>query len=126
MKRDLELPWPPSVNHYYQPYYSKRTKCFAIRKTKKARSYRNQVYYVARSKNATLDRLYLHVIANQPSKGRHDLDNLLKGLCDGLEYANLYKDDSQIDRIIIERGNVVKNGGLIVQVGSINNMLLIP
>lgn len=126
MKHDFILPWPPSVNHYYQPYYSKKKKCYGIRKTVKARRYRDQVYYEAHSNNATLDRLYLHVIANQPSMGRHDLDNLLKGLCDGLEYANLYKDDSQIDRIIIERGSVVKHGELIVQVGSINNMLLIP
>jgi crossover junction endodeoxyribonuclease RusA len=123
---DLILPWPPSVNHYYQPYYSKKTHKLAIRKTAKALAYRNDVYYTVGRQTPITGPVFLHTIANQPSHGRHDLDNLLKGICDSLEYARLYYDDSQIDRILIERGSYVKHGELIVRVGALQNKLLIP
>ncbi len=120
------LPWPPSVNHYYYPAINKITKKPMIAKTSRALKYRNDVYVLARTNKTLFGRIYLHVIAYPPANGRHDLDNLLKALCDALEYAKVYKNDSQIDRIIIERGKTKTYGEIEVKINPITKFLLIP
>jgi len=51
-----------------------------------------------------------------PDGRRRDLDNLQKALCDALQHAGVYADDSQIDRLDVQRGPVVPGGKVIVQV----------
>jgi len=38
------------------------------------------------------------------------LDNLLKAVQDALQHAGVYRSDSQIDRLEVERGSVTKGG----------------
>ena len=42
------------------------------------------------------------------------MDNLLKVLCDALESAGVFKNDSQIDEIVIKRGEVHPEGKLLL------------
>ncbi len=97
-----------------------------IAKTSRALKYRNDVYILAHTNKTLFGRIYLHVIAYPPANGRYDLDNLLKALCDALEYAKVYKNDSQIDRIIIERGKIKTHGEIEVKINPISKFLLIP
>tara|TARA_Y100000034_G_scaffold125065_1_gene174149 strand:+ start:871 stop:1110 length:240 start_codon:yes stop_codon:yes gene_type:complete len=59
-------------------------------------------------------RLKLEVLAMPKDKRRRDLDNLLKILCDALESAGVFKNDSQIDEIIIKRGQQHPDGKLLL------------
>lgn len=113
----LELPFPPSVNTYWRhPTTGKLAGRHLI--SEKGREYRQAVIDKAsRYKLTKLDgRLSVHVMAYPPDNRRRDLDNMMKGLLDGLVHAQVIEDDSQIDRLSIERGVVCKGGRVRVYV----------
>jgi crossover junction endodeoxyribonuclease RusA len=109
---DLTLPWPPSVNNYWQHT-------------------RHHVYISARGRAYRVDvleataelgrfgadaRLEISIIANPPDRRRRDIDNLLKCTLDSLEHAKVFQDDSQVDKLYIERGHVFPGGQLEVRI----------
>ena len=108
----LELAFPPSSNHYWRYVNSQ------VLKSKDARDYIEavgQIWMVSRQKAFPKDeRLKLEVLAMPKDKRRRDLDNLLKVLCDALESAGVFKNDSQIDEIVIKRGEVYPEGKLLL------------
>lgn len=107
----LELPFPPSVNTYWRhPTTGKLAGRHLI--SEKGREYRQAVIDEAgRYQLVKLaGRLSVHIDAFPPDNRRRDLDNMMKGLLDGLVHAQVIEDDSQIDKLSIERG-VVCNGG---------------
>lgn len=96
----IQLPWPPSINHYY----IRTSKGVII--NKKGREYRKHVYYSCLEHQGLftdIDRLRLFIIAHPPDKKRRDLDNLLKVVQDSLQFAKVFPDDSQIDELSIRR-----------------------
>jgi crossover junction endodeoxyribonuclease RusA len=48
-------------------------------------------------------RLDVRINLTMPDRRRRDLDNAMKPLLDALQHAGVYEDDSQIDRLLIER-----------------------
>lgn len=96
----IELPWPPSVNHYY------RRTSGRVFITAKGVAYRTAVslscidYQHSFKKE---DRLSVTIYAYPPDNRRRDLDNILKCLLDSLEKAQVFVDDSQIDELIVRR-----------------------
>lgn len=97
---ELTLPWPPSVNHYWRRF---KNRYFVSAEGKK---YRDQVYYECKKIIAHFsseDRIAVNIDAYPPDKRRRDLDNILKSLLDSLQYAGIYQDDNQIDRLCIVR-----------------------
>lgn len=58
------------------------------------------------------NRISISVYAYPPDKRVRDIDNLLKVTIDSLKDANLFLDDSQIDKIYIERMSIFKKGRL--------------
>jgi crossover junction endodeoxyribonuclease RusA len=104
----LQLPWPPSVNHYWR-HVGRVTKISA-----EGREFREAVKsLVARRQCDKCEgRLAVHVTAYPPDRRRRDIDNLNKALLDGLQYAGLYDDDGQIDWLLIERAEI-KPGGCV-------------
>ena len=44
----------------------------------------------------------------------------MKALMDSMQAAGVYLDDSQVDRLVIERGDVKKGGAAIVTINEIN------
>ncbi|CAB3653909.1 Crossover junction endodeoxyribonuclease RusA [Achromobacter mucicolens] len=107
----LELPFPPSVNTYWRhPNKGKLAGRHLI--SEKGREYRQAV--IDEAGRYQLPRLTgglsVHIQAFPPDRHRRDLDNLLKGLLDGLVHAQLIEDDSHIDQLSIERGVVCKGG----------------
>lgn len=96
----LELPWPPSINHYWR--HAKGRHYISL----EGSVYRETVFWSTtkhRSQFKPEDRLSVHIEAYPPDKRKRDLDNILKSLLDALQHAGIYKDDSQIDRLSIAR-----------------------
>ncbi len=91
---ELELPWPPSLNHYYRHVGSKVLISAAGRK------YRQEVMSILAARNIeTFDGdIELTVDAYPPDNRRRDADNLEKCLWDSLTAGGLIKDDSNIKR----------------------------
>lgn len=95
MIAELELPWPPSVNHYYRHVGPR------VLISREGRQYREQVIAKIRNQlpGVFTGQAELHAEFYPPDYRRRDLDNLLKCVLDTLQHAGLYKDDSQIAKI---------------------------
>lgn len=107
----LTLPWPPSVNRYWRNVRGRTLL------SKEGRVYRQTVLSALQTRSQCFrGRLAVIIDAFPPDRRRRDLDNLLKGPLDALQAAGLYLDDSQIDRLTIERHGRVQDGRLEVHV----------
>lgn len=107
----LYLPWPPTVNHYYGV---KTGGGKYIKEPGKTFRWRAKAAMLETGGSKATGRLSVRIVANPPDKRRRDLDNLLKCLLDALQHAGCYDDDEQIDRLLIERREVVAGGRLTV------------
>lgn len=108
---ELELPYPPSVNHYWRRVGA-RTLI-----SRGGRAFRTEVCSILRERGIRpLDGpLAVEVAVYPPDKRRRDIDNLQKALLDALAHGGAYHDDSQIFRLTVERRNVVHAGKVIVR-----------
>lgn len=64
-------------------------------------------------------RLAVRVTVCPPDHRRRDLDNVQKALLDALAKGGVYRDDSQIDRLEVERGPVTLGGKVLVEIREI-------
>ena len=104
----LNLPYPPSINHYWRRV-GPRTLI-----SREGRTFRTNVCALLGGggprKPPFGGRIALAMDAFPPDRRRRDLDNLQKALIDSIQHAGLYEDDSQIDLLIGRRGPMVKGG----------------
>ena len=109
--RVLELPYPPSVNHIWRRV-GPRTVI-----SREGRRYRTDVCAaLAAMRIERMDgRLAVRVTVCPPDHRRRDLDNVQKALLDALAKGGAYRDDSQIDRLEVERGPVTPGGKVLVE-----------
>ena len=109
---ELELPYPPSINHYWRRVGS-RTLI-----SREGRRFRRSVMatLAAMSIDPMSGPLKVDVEVFPPDNRRRDVDNLQKALLDALEHGGVYDDDSQIVRLSIEKGEVVSGGKTIVRI----------
>ena len=114
----VQLPFPPSSNTYYRAI-SRGGFCQNII-SKKGRKYKEDVenhfnylnhhdMMLSEMPIANTARLIVSINLHPPDKRRRDLDNYLKALLDSCT-GFIWKDDEQIDRLILERKEVVKGG----------------
>ncbi|HOB43673.1 MAG TPA: RusA family crossover junction endodeoxyribonuclease [Bacillota bacterium] len=115
----LELPYPPSVNHYWK---RARGKVFL---SQAARDYRDEVcvtwlqyrqlFHVRGFGNRKVE---LAIRIYPPDNRRRDIDNILKAVFDGLEVAGVIKDDSQVKRLSVESCEPCDGGCVVVEVAA--------
>jgi Holliday junction resolvase RusA-like endonuclease len=109
---ELELPYPPSVNHYWRRV-GHRTLI-----SRGGRAFRQAVCAIlaAAKVRPLLGPLAVEVTVFPPDRRRRDIDNLQKALLDALQHGGAYLDDSQIVRLTIERSQPVAGGKTIVRI----------
>ena len=115
----LTLPYPPTVNHYWGQLGSKKYL------GKKGKEFRESVFLcVYAAQQGRLDaRLHMEVYLYPPDNRKRDVDNVLKPLLDALEHANVYENDSQIDKLCVTRMPVTKGGVCNVVITELNQDL---
>lgn len=103
---DFELPYPPSVNHYWRMWRGRMVI------STEGRAYRGRVARVLRLAGAQpIDGpLAVHVEVYPPDERRRDLDNVQKALFDALQHGGAYRDDSQIVWLLVEKAATVRGG----------------
>ena len=107
MTLELELPWPPSVNHYYRHVGPR------VLISRDGRKYREIVAGIVSQLGISQlkGKISLHAQFYPPDKRRRDLDNVGgKVLLDTLQAAGLFKDDSQVKRILLEMHEPIEGG----------------
>ena len=111
----LTLPWPPSTNHTWQ---HARGKTYLTAKTKIFRLAVRSIVVALKLQHLPLDgALEIMVMLCPPDKRRRDEDNFAgKSLFDAMTKAGVWLDDSQIRRKVVEWGDVVKGGCVVVEV----------
>jgi crossover junction endodeoxyribonuclease RusA len=104
----FELPYPPSINHYYI-----RTPRGVILGAK-GKKYRRDVGFILHKHRNSFSTNALSVTINvfPPDKRKRDLDNILKCLLDSMEHANVYENDNQIDMLTVIRRQRVPGGSV--------------
>ena len=117
----LALPWPPSVNHYWQ--HGLR----GVWLSKRARVYRQNVQMLALMQRGwhglpgpwpLRGELEVKIFARPPDRHKRDLDNLAKALLDSLCHAGVMEDDSQISSYAIRRLEPGKPGMIALEITS--------
>lgn len=113
----LDLPWPPSVNHYWgQRVFKKRAIKFVGAEGLK---FRKEVEELVKPHLEHCNKYYkkpnrlsITVEIYPPNQRRRDIDNLNKALLDALQHAGAYDDDEQIDIIFMlrDKSSTVKDG----------------
>ena len=104
----LDLPLPPSVNHYWgqhghRRYVSKAGVAFKTQVSDYVIEYRVPKLGTAR--------LAMTVVLFPKDRRKQDIDNRIKALWDALADAGVFDNDEQIDTLFIERGEIKKDGG---------------
>lgn len=115
----ITLPYPPTVNKMWRNVQGRTLLSADGRKYRKAVADECMALGSPAMGN---ERLEVLVRVCPPDRRRRDLDNVLKGPLDALEKAGVYEDDSQIDRLMLERGEVVKGGKLEVVISVIERL----
>lgn len=103
----IELPWPPTVNHYYT--VARGRKILSTR----GRKYKEQAWLHMLAKGRPVGAkglVSVFIRAYPPDKRKRDLDNLLKPILDVLTLSGMIEDDSLIEDLRIQRFNPVKHG----------------
>lgn len=122
-KIELVLPWPPSVNQYWR-HPSKGPLAGRHLISEQGRNYRGRVLHQITAegqRHKLADRLSVSILCYPPDRRRRDLDNILKAALDALVFAGVMLDDSQIDRLAIERCDVQAPGRLEITIERLTN-----
>lgn len=113
----IELPYPPSVNHYWR--HAGRH----VYISRDGRIYRERVAACVLAHGihgeALTGHISLTISIYPPDRRRRDIDNVLKSLLDAMQHARIYDDDSQIVKIEIAKKEPVAGGKVVVYVEEI-------
>jgi crossover junction endodeoxyribonuclease RusA len=112
----LNLPLPPSVNHYWGTHGHRRYISKAGVEFKEKVSEYVAEYQVPKLGQA---RLEMQVTLYPRDRRKQDIDNRIKALWDALADAGVFDNDEQIDVLMVQRGEIKKGGGCLVLIEEI-------
>ena len=109
---ELELPFPPSINHYYRRV-GPRTLI-----SREGRRFRRAVCLLLATSGVrpVSGPLEVRIDLYPPDRRRRDVDNSQKALLDALQHGGAYHDDSQIVHLETWRHPPVRGGKTIVAI----------
>lgn len=112
---ELELPFPPSVNHYWRRVGT-RTLI-----SRGGRAFRSSVVSIlaAHKVRPLSGSLAIEIDVYPPDRRRRDIDNLQKALLDALAHGGAYEDDSQVARLSVIRREVIPGGKVVVRISGV-------
>jgi Holliday junction resolvase RusA-like endonuclease len=135
MDYELDLPWPPSVNHYKKVGRIVKTKTGKLYQQRKNTCHTDKFYfdtYILHKQsmpsewlkfaNSETIAFEVSVYLYPPNTSRYDIDNNLKVLFDGLVRAKVIKDDSQITRLHVQKMDNIQNGKVIVKISPLEDL----
>ena len=105
---EFTMPWPPSVNHWHQPCRGRIIKGLAARNYERLAV--DHLESIGISGEKIESQLSVTMVLMPPTNARYDIDNRTKGIFDSLSASGFWVDDSQVQRLTIEKGEKVKNG----------------
>ena len=114
----LILPFPNSTNQHWR---AARGRHYI---SAKGLAFRQAVLNQARLQGIKpmTSRLCVEVDLYPPDRRRRDIDNFGgKSLMDALMYAGVFVDDEQIDRLVVQRKEIVKHGQCTVTIKGISD-----
>ena len=85
----------------------------------KARVYRQSATWhvlACKANKHLTGRLSVEIELYPPTRHKIDIDNRIKALLDVMQHAGVNQDDSQIDRILIERREIEKGGAVVAKI----------
>lgn len=106
-KWDGDLPYPPSVNHYWR---TAKGHTFISREGK---SYREAVVWKLKGVKPIEGRVKVVIDVYPPDRRKRDLDNINKALLDAIKHGGVLIDDSQIKdlRLVMHDDGGILPGG---------------
>ena len=118
----LELPWPPSVNHYWRSVLVGEHVRNLI--SAKGRAYKRNVGQAVleqtigrqRKHSPFMGRVHVVLTLYPPDRRKRDIDNSTKAVPDALTDSKVWRDDSQVDELHITRSKVVQGGKAVVRI----------
>ena len=114
----LELPFPPSVNRYYRHVVIGRRVATLLSAQGRAFKADVRAAWLCGKFDKLSGRLSMRIRLHCQTRRRYDCDNFGKAVADSLQ-GLAYDDDSQIDILLIERGEAWKGGACIVGIEEI-------
>jgi crossover junction endodeoxyribonuclease RusA len=113
----VELPHPPSINHYWRRVGAKTLI------SREGRRFRERVVAALASHNRqpVAGPLAVEVDVHPPDNRRRDIDNIAKALLDALQHGGAYADDGQIVRLTITRCQVAPGGKTVVRIWCVSS-----
>lgn len=126
---ELELPYPPTVNHFKQVGRTIKTKRGKIYQQRFDSDQTKRFYYEVWAKvrsqigqksnpmglDATIS-CEVCIDLYPPDKRLRDVDNVIKPTLDALQKAGVLVNDNQICRLLVERKSIIPHGQIIVRI----------
>ena len=112
----LTLPFPPSVNRYWRAPNSGPLKGRHLISAD-GRKYQSAacaaiIEQLRRLPKPSTEPAAVEILLFPPDARRRDIDNYNKALFDALTHAGVWEDDSQVKRMLVEWGPIVKGGSV--------------
>ncbi|WP_373962508.1 RusA family crossover junction endodeoxyribonuclease [Kosakonia sacchari] len=110
----LILPFPPSVNFYWRAPNKGPLKGRHLI-SEAGRKFRSEacaaiIDQLRRLPKPSTELAAVEILLYPPDSRNRDIDNYNKALLDSLTHAGVWEDDSQVKRMLVEWGPVVKGG----------------
>lgn len=110
----FRLDYPPSVNHYWLAFRGR------VVLSNDGKRYRSAAAKHGGDSPLT-GRLSVELRLTMPDRKRRDIDNTAKAVLDAIGHAGIWLDDSQVDRLLIERLGIEPPGCVDVTIEELGN-----
>lgn len=129
---EIELPYPPSINHYKKIGRLVRTKTGKMYQVRANTNDTKIFYFDVLAKISHLkchkglksfqgSTISVEVLLHPPDARKRDIDNPIKPILDSLQRAGLFDDDYQIACLLVRRMIIIPKGKVIVRITEIED-----